>query len=160
MVRGAVACAVLLVAGCGEDAVTLPAPTLGGDDAARCEAFTAALPDELAGLPRRPVEPDDALGAAYGDPPVTVVCGGTMPPGFDEFSPCEEVEGIGWYAPAETTQDPTEGAFGDAVLGTITAEPTVVLSVPGEHRPEGLAAALAQLAPYVATHLRTTRQCH
>ena len=49
--------------------VELPAPSLAGDDLARCEAFVSALPDELAGLERRPVSPEDALGAAYGDLP-------------------------------------------------------------------------------------------
>lgn len=160
---GAVACAALLLGGCGEDEQTspvqLPEPDLAPAAARQCEDFVRALPDSLAGLERRATSPDDALGAAYGDPPVTVVCGGEMPPGFDRFSTCEEVNGVGWYAPPATTQDPQDGAFGDAVLGTITARPIVELHVPGAHRPEGVAAALAQLAEPIREHLRRTRPC-
>ena len=119
-----------------------------------------ALPDQLAGLERREVSPDEALGAAYGDPAIVVVCGGTMPDGFDEFSACDEVNGVGWYAPPAAMQDPADGSFSDVTLGTITAEPLVELTVPSEHRPEGLAAALAELAPYVKENLRQVRTCH
>ena len=91
---------------------------------------------------------------------MTVVCGGQMPPGFDEFSACDEVNGVGWYAPPAAMEDPSAGSFSDVTLGTITVSRSLELTVPGDPRPEGLAAALAELAPYAKEHLRPGQPCH
>jgi len=148
-----------LLAGCGEDAVQVGMPDLESDDVRACAALVDALPDTLADQPRRPVEPEDAPAAAYGDPAIVVECGARMPRGFDRFASCDEVNGVGWYLPPEQLNDPTQEGATDATLGTVGWRPVVGLRVPAEHRPEGVAAALAQLAPVVKQHLRQVRPC-
>lgn len=57
--------------------VSMPVPTLNPSDATMCLAFVAQLPDKLGALPQRPVSAGgNQQNAAYGDPPVTVACGG------------------------------------------------------------------------------------
>lgn len=77
--------------------VDLPASPLTGDAARLCRAFTAALPDHLADLARRPVVAGADQNAAYGDPPVTVVCGvvGASAPAGAQFF---QLNGVCWYA--------------------------------------------------------------
>ena len=78
---------------------------LSPDEQAACEAFVADLPDVLAEQGRVEVEPDDALGAGYGDPAITVTCGVPVPGGFDQTSRCDEVNGVGWYVPDGSDDD-------------------------------------------------------
>jgi hypothetical protein len=55
------------------------------------------LPDRLGNLNRRPVSGGSALNAAYGEPPVTVTCGGpapAVPTGSQYFA----INGVCWYA--------------------------------------------------------------
>lgn len=133
-------------------------PALSTTQARACAALVEALPDTLAGQERRSVDPADAPAAAYGDPAITVECGGPMPRGFDSFAACEEVDGVGWYLPPDQITDPTEESV-DATLGTVGWEPVVALRVPATYRPEGLAAALAELAPPVRRTLEQVRPC-
>jgi hypothetical protein len=68
-------------------AVPVPSATAAGVDAA-CRALLAAVPDELdPGVRRRPVTDAPDRTAAWGDPPVTLRCGG--PAGEQTATPLE-----------------------------------------------------------------------
>ena len=82
-----------------------------------------------------------------------------MPTGFDRFSACQEVDGVGWYLPDDQLVGTTDQDVPDATLGTIGWSPVVRLDVPADYRPAGVAAALADLAPAVKQHLRQVRPC-
>ena len=145
----------LLLAGC-TGAVELRVPDLVGDDLAACTAFTADLPPSLAGEDPREVDPPDALGAAYGDPAYVVRCGVPVPTDFDEaVSACEVAEGVGWYVAPEEFDDQDA----DVTLTAAGYRPVVSVTVPGDERPEGPAAAIAELAPVVDEHLVLVENC-
>lgn len=134
----------------------IDAPSLSADQAAACAEFLKAAPDTLAGEVRRSVLPDDAPGAAWGDPAITVTCGVAAPAEFDKFSPCDEVNGVGWFVPDEVRSSQDR----DAVLTTIGFEPRLQLLVPASYRPEGPAAAMAALAKAIKRTLTRTARCH
>jgi hypothetical protein len=57
--------------------VDLPVPSLNAGDATMCLAFIAQLPDHLRDRAQRPVSAGgNQQNAAFGDPPITVECGG------------------------------------------------------------------------------------
>ena len=93
------------------------------------------------------------LGAAWGDPEIVLVCGVDEPEGFDQFSACEEADGVGWYVPEEQAFDPSA----DLVMTTIGIEPRVELRIPGPYRPP--AGILVEVAPAIKEHLRVFRPC-
>jgi hypothetical protein len=113
------------------------------------------LPDQVADELRRPVDPDDALGAAWGEPAITMTCGGAMPSSFDRFSSCEVADGVGWFVPPDQFEDLSS----DAVMTTVGYRPVVQVRVPASYRPEGTAAAMIDLAPALKKHLRLIRPC-
>jgi hypothetical protein len=146
----------LVLAACSGGPVPVATPELGDDDRAACEAFVAGLPDVLADEPEREVEPADALGAAYGDPAYVVRCGVVVPPDFDQaVSACEVAEGVGWYVSPEQFDDQDA----DVTLTAAGYRPVVEVTVPGEDRPDGPAAAIAELAPVVDEHLTLVENC-
>ncbi|MCW2815760.1 MAG: hypothetical protein JWN84_3215 [Nocardioides sp.] len=129
---------------------------------AACEALVADLPRMLADEERVEVEPEDALGAAYGDPAITVTCGAPVPEGFDRTSRCDEVNGVGWYVPDGTDDDP--GA--DLRISVPGFRPVLEVLVPSDYRPTDpslgdntTAAALAVLSPLVEEHLSLEQRC-
>src|SRR3546814_13080570 len=63
--------------------------------------LVAGLPTTLAGLESRELSGDTEYGAAWGDPAIVLTCGVGVPDGFDEFSACTEVSGVGWFVPPE-----------------------------------------------------------
>ncbi|KRF17826.1 hypothetical protein ASG90_05675 [Nocardioides sp. Soil797] len=103
------------------------------DDAteASCRSFLDALPSELADQGSVEISPDDALGAAWGDPAIVVTCGVPMPEEFDRFSACWETDGVGWFVPDDQIEDPRA----DVTLTTIGYSPNVQIRLPGELRP-------------------------
>ncbi len=144
-----------LLAGCGGP-VELATYDLDETDRRACEAFAADLPDVLAQEERVDVEPDDALGAAYGDPPITVTCGVPTPEGFDLTAQCQEANGVGWFLPPELLDDPDA----DATLSAAGNRPVVQVVVPGvADRGDLAAAAIAELAPLVTEHLPLRQRC-
>ncbi len=138
-----------MTAACGP--VEITQHELSAEDTAACEAFTGALPGTLAEQERVEVSPDDAYGAAYGDPPIVVTCGVPEPEGFGPGAACEIADDVRWYLP--------DDQFGDEPQAlTITAAwalPRVEVQVPADYWPEGGAAVMAVLAPLVTEHLRT-----
>lgn len=155
--RGVVlgASAALGLTGCGGP-VEIESRDLPATDRAACEAFVADLPEVLADEERVEVTPADALGAAYGDPAVTVTCGVPVPEGFDQTAQCQVANGVGWYLPPEQL-DSTEV---DAELSAAGNRPVVQVVVPaGEGRGDTAAAAIAELAPLVEEHLPLELRC-
>lgn len=77
--------------------VSLPAPPLGERHATVCRALLAMLPDEIRDRPRRQVTGGHEQNAAYGDPAITLSCGGEVP----EFQPTDFVYPLNevcWFA--------------------------------------------------------------
>ncbi|WP_170981528.1 DUF3515 domain-containing protein [Nocardioides dongxiaopingii] len=143
------------LAGCGGP-VEIESHDLDDADRAACEAFVADLPETLADEERVDVEPDDALGAAYGDPAMVVTCGVPTPEGFDLTAQCQVANGVGWYIPNEVLDDPDA----DATLSAAGNRPVVEVFVPGDgDRGDRAAAAIAELAPLVEEHLPLVTRC-
>ncbi|MGC1212356.1 MAG: DUF3515 family protein [Micromonospora sp.] len=59
--------------------VEMPAPTLAQRPATVCRALVSQLPASVRELNQRPVTAGPEQNAAYGDPALTVACGGTPP---------------------------------------------------------------------------------
>jgi hypothetical protein len=145
----------LLVSGCSAGPVAIDAADLDAADREACEAVLADLPDELADESRRDVQPTDAIGAAYGDPPIVVTCVDHAPDSFDEFSQCQEVNDVGWYVPDDQVADPDS----DAVVTALSHSPFVQVTVPADYRPDGAAAVLAELATPISDNLELVDDC-
>ncbi len=152
---GATLLLLTALSACESDEVPLSSPTPDAADRTACERLVDALPDTVDDELRRPVDPEDALGAAYGDPAIVLLCGGEMPTSFDEFSPCVEVGGVGWYIPEELLgNEPTE-----VVMTTIGFRPVVQVRVPVDYWREGAAAAQADLASAIRGTLTRESRC-
>lgn len=143
---------VLGTAACS-GAVQLDEPPADRATRDACETFLSALPDELEGQEEREVEPADALGRAWGDPAIEVTCGVEMPAEFDRFSPCDEVNGVGWFIPGEEAAEQSE----EAEITTIGYQPVVRVVVPPEHRPP--AGILVVVGKEVKKTLEKTGSC-
>ena len=139
------------VAGCGSR-VSVEPTGVGGADREACERLVADLPERVSDQPRRETE-DDALGAAWGDPPIVLRCGVGTPEGYDKFSGCQTVNGLDWFVPEDTITD--QGA--DVVLTTIGREPAVEVAVPAAYRPP--VATMVDLGPTIKQHTRVLRRC-
>lgn len=150
------ACLAAALTACG--APEISSVDLDDDDRAACQALVDGLPDTLNGLERGDVEPDDALGAAWGDPAIVLTCGAEAPEEYDEFSACDEVLGVGWFAPPEQLKLDQQDE--DATLWAMSQSPLVKLEIPADYRPDGAAAALAQLAEVVISELDEVQACH
>jgi hypothetical protein len=144
-----------LAGGCESDKVPIESPSPGATARAGCATFLAALPNTVDDQLRRPVDPEDALGAAYGDPPIVVTCGGSMPADFDRFSVCQVADGVGWYVP----EDQIGSEPVDVVMTTVGFRPVVRVRVPASYWPAGAPAAQIDLAPAIKRHLRLVEPC-
>ena len=72
----------------------MPVPTISAAALEPCGRLFEALPDEVdPGVSRRPVRGDDRLTAAWGEPPVTLTCGGAAP---DRPDQPVVVNGVAW----------------------------------------------------------------
>lgn len=141
---------------CESDKVPITSPTPTSAEAAACERLLDELPNAVADELRRPVDPEDALGAAYGDPAIVLVCGGEMPSDFDEFSPCVEVDGVGWYVPVDQMGDRAT----EVTMTTIGFRPVVEVTVPATYwATQGASAAQVDLAPAVKRTLTRESRC-
>jgi hypothetical protein len=146
---------VALLAGCsaGPVAVSEP-PDLSSADREICRALLDEVPDSLGGRERRRVEPNDALGAAWGDPPIVMTCGGEAP-ALSPTAICEEANGVGYFVEDAPLKDDSL----DVTLVTAGYDPIITVTVPAEQRPEGIAAAMAGLAAAVEAHTELVREC-
>ncbi len=156
--RGIVGSVLLVALSACSDAVPIDDPVdPSTSQAEACESLVDALPDTLADESRREVSPQGALGAAWGDPAYVVTCGAAEPADYDPFAQCQEVNGVGWFVPME--QFETDHQRDDVTLTTIGRSPRVSLTVPGAYRPDGVAAALADLAGPIKRTLTLEEPC-
>jgi hypothetical protein len=141
--------------GCSADPVAVSPPAdLSVADREACRALLGDIPDALGERERREVEPADALGAAWGDPPIVMTCGGEAP-GLSPTAVCEEANGVGYFVEDASLKDESI----DVTLVTAGYDPIITVTVPAEQRPEGVAAAMAGLAATVEEHTELVREC-
>ncbi len=148
----------MLLAGCSGGAaapsdtapVTLDPPE--GTVPAVCDELLARLPLVLADQRRRDVSPEQAPGAAWGAPPITLTCGVEEPAGFDEVASCLTVSGVDWFIPTEQLE-----AQGDLTMTTVNREVHVEVQLPAAYFPP--ATALADLAKPVRRSIPATGEC-
>jgi hypothetical protein len=152
---GASALLLACLAGCADEPVTLTSPRVSAQDLATCDSFLDDLPNQLAGHDLRKVNPAAALGRAWGNPPIIVRCGVGLPAAYDAFATCEQADGVGWFVPDDELQDQGK----DVVFTAVGYRPIVSVTVPHDDRPEGAAAAIAQLAQPVSDHLELVKKC-
>jgi hypothetical protein len=152
---GALAVALVLTA-CGKEPVSIPTLRLSAADQAVCQRVTDALPDTVAEQSRRKTQPTEALGGAWGDPAIVAQCGVPVPAGFNRTSPCQTADGVGWYVPESQFADDSS----DIVISTAGYRPVVQVTIPARYRPEGLAAAMVELAPMVKEYTKLVQPCH
>ena len=119
--------------------------------AAAAELLTR-LPVAVADQGRREVTPTDVAGAAWGAPPITLVCGVDEPAGFTDVASCLTVNGVDWYVPTEQLE-----AQGDLTMTTVYREVSVEVQLPAAYFPP--AATLADLAPAVRRSIPRTDEC-
>jgi hypothetical protein len=160
MTRGARASAgalllALVVAACGKEPVSIPTLRLSAADQAVCQRVAHALPDQVADQSRRKTQPAEALGGAWGDPAIVVQCGVSVPDSFSRTSGCTTADGVGWYVPESQFADDSS----DLVISTVGYRPIVQVSLPATYRPEGLAAAMVELAPMVKEYTKLVKPC-
>ncbi len=130
-------------------------PDLSPQDRAACERWVTALPSTLADQPQQDRGRDGATAASYGDPAITVSCGVGRPAEYDEFSTCQEVDGVGWFVPPEEIgSDPV-----DVTLTAVGYRPRVAVHVPADYWPSGSAAVTAELADAVSSTLDLDQPC-
>ena len=103
--------------------VELPAPALAERPATVCRALVSQLPDRVRDLAQRPVTAGPEQNAAYGDPALTVACGGT-PPIVAATDEVWSVNKVCWHAVQEA--DAT-------VLTTVDRETPVRVRVPKQY---------------------------
>jgi hypothetical protein len=154
VVASGAAAVVLALAGCSSTP-TIDDVELSAADRAACDSLVADLPDTLAGLDRREVEPADALGAAWGDPAYVLTCGVPEPDDYEPTAECNVIAGVGWYVTADQLSDQSV----DATPIALSLEPYVEVSVPADYRTEGIDRALADLAPALKEHLGEGLPC-
>ena len=152
---GAVACLAVVgvLAGCDSGSVRVETPELGRVDEAACTSLVDALPDAVSDKERRPVDPEDAHAAAWGDPAIVLRCGVPEPEALDDTATCQLVNGVGWFVPQEQIEDQSA----DVVMTTIGRTQNVEVTIPAGYRPP--AAAMVDLAPAVKKAIREVRPC-
>jgi Protein of unknown function (DUF3515) len=78
--------------------VTMPAPPLTDPAAVACRALVAQLPAQVRDRPRRPVTAGPEQNAAYGEPAITLACGGVPRPSVAPTDDVFAMSGVCWYA--------------------------------------------------------------
>jgi hypothetical protein len=149
-------CFGLVLTACGKEPVSIPTLRLTASDQARCQRVVNALPKTVAEQDRRKTQPAEALGGAWGDPAIILQCGVGVPAGFSRASGCQEADGVGWFVPASQVNDQSA----DVVMATAGYRPVLQVTVPASYRPNGLAAAMVELAPMVKDYTRLVHPCH
>src|SRR4051794_17552397 len=149
-------CLALLLAACGKEPVSITTLRPTPADQARCQRLTDALPDSVAGQGQRKTQPAEALGGAWGDPAIVAQCGVAVPADFSKSSGCQEADGVGWFIPDSQVEDQSS----EVVMATAGYRPVLQVTVPATYRPNGLAAAMVELAPMVKRYTRLVHPCH
>jgi len=145
----------LVVAACGKEPVSIPTLRLTAADQAVCQRVTNALPTTVAGQDRRKTQPAAALGGAWGDPAIIAQCGVGVPKDFSKSAACTVADGVGWFVPESQIDDQSA----DVVMSTAGYRPVLQVTIPASYRPNGVAAAMVELAPVVKAHTRQVEAC-
>lgn len=156
MLSGLLVLAGASLTACGGGPVEVDSPQLDQDQAAACTKVLDALPDSLADQSEREVEPADALARAYGDPAIVVSCAAEPPPEFNDFSQCDEVDGVGWFIPEAMVADQDA----EATMTALSYEPIVEISMPSDYRPDGVPSAMVEVSTLIKQHLTEVDACH
>ena len=78
-----------------------------------------------------------------------------MPAGFSRTAACTTADGVGWYVPDDQFDDNSS----DIVISTVGYRPILQVTVPATYRPNGLAAAMVELAPMVKQYTKLVKPC-
>jgi hypothetical protein len=115
--------------------VQMAAPKLSARAGEVCLAVTSQLPATLRNLPQRKVSAGPEQNVAYGEPPITVACGGAQPAMCTELTPAKgcvpldtellNMNGVCWYA------DDTQS--GQTSFTTMDREQPVTVTVPSSY---------------------------
>jgi hypothetical protein len=144
-----------VVAACGKEPVSIPTLRLSAADQAVCQRLADSLPSTVAEQDRRKTQPAAALGGAWGDPAIIAQCGVAVPKDFTKSSACTVANGVGWFVPDSQVNDQSA----DIVMSTVGYRPVLQVTVPAHYRPNGLAAAMVELAPVVKQYTRLVHPC-
>jgi hypothetical protein len=109
--------------------VTMLAPDLPEQTATVCRALVAALPDTLRDRTRRPVTAGPEQNAAYGDPAITLACGGGPRPSVDPTRDVYVLGRVCWYE--------VPGPGSSTVWTAVDRTVPVTVTVPAGYDPPG-----------------------
>ena len=137
--------AVAALTGCGTT-VEVMDPPVSAEGRIACDQVITALPDKVLGKQRRATS--GTLSGAWGEPPLTLVCGIAEPDSMKRDTRCFEVNGVGWFA---------EEGQGGWLFTTIGRTATVQVGVPKKYAPE--ADALVDLSAAVSTGNPALKPC-
>jgi hypothetical protein len=107
--------------------VAMPAPPLAERPATVCRALLSRLPAALRDRQRRPVTSGPEQNAAYGDPAITLACGGPAA-SVDPTGTVYPFGGVCWYAVAGPTA---------STWTTVDREVPVTVTVPNSYSGQG-----------------------
>lgn len=141
------------MAACGTGPVSVEGHDHPTEAALPCASLIDGLPESVAGVQRRDVEPADAPAAAWGDPAIVLRCGVPRPEGLDKFATCQEADGVGWYVPEEQVT----GSPLPLTITTVDREVFVEVFLPEKYWPP--AVAMIDLAPAISGALEQTSPC-
>lgn len=145
-ILGIAAAALLLLAGCAGDEVTVTGWQQPAEAVEPCVAILDDAPELVADQEPRPASADHAL--AWGDPAIILRCGVAEPADLEPTSPCHQIGEIGWFA--------EEGSRG-TVFTTIGREFSVSVEVPEDYEPQ--ADALVDLESVIAQNNPEVEPC-
>ncbi|MGY1785899.1 DUF3515 domain-containing protein [Geodermatophilus sp. SYSU D00698] len=102
--------------------VEVPPPTPEAD--AHCPALMSGLPLDLTGEPQRLVDSDTPYAAAWGDPPIVLVCGVPQPAGLVPGEGLLQIDQVTWFV-EQTEEATTWTAVDRAAYVQVTLPPDV-----------------------------------
>ncbi len=146
-------CLGVTSAGCSTGPVEVDPPEVRRVDASACRRLVDALPPSVSEQERRDIEPEEAYGAAWGDPAIVLRCGVGTPAGFDELSACQVTDGVGWFIP----ENQITGQATDVLMTTVDREPTIEVRIPADYFPP--AATMVDLAPAITASSQQDDPC-
>ncbi len=130
-----------------DDPLTLSAVEAPGAGTPGCATLTAALPDQLAGLPRRIIsqgdDPSMAAVVAWGEPAVVLRCGVPTPAELTCTAALQEVDGVAWL-PLSTGGDTTYFLVDRSVRVAVTVPAAVTSTGPWQEASAIVAATLPE----------------
>lgn len=105
--------------------VAMAAPPLEAGQVSYCRALLSQLPDAIRDRKQRPVTAGAEQNAAYGDPAITMACGGQLA-SFARTDQVWSMNGVCWHADATGT-----------VWTTVDREVPVTVNVPKDYDGSG-----------------------